>query len=231
MFHRAGLIAKWGRGTNRVVELQEDSVVNDLSTTAAAGKRYRTNYFNLDIITSVGYRVKSRRGTQFRIWATQRLREYIIKGFTLDDERLKQAGGGNCFDELLARIRDIRSSEKVFWRKVLEIYASSIDYDPDTDMFAKQWKEMVCLFNELRPSAWDQVEACLETNGEVGNAEVRAILRTDDPVEASKLIKSWVDLGLLAIANPVAAKRNPRYVRPGKPLELSLVYPDKIASE
>lgn len=88
-------------------------------------------YFNLDVIISVGYRVKSHRGTQFRIWATQRLREYIIKkGFTLDDERLKRAGGGNYFDELLARIRDIRSSEKVFWRKVLDIYATSIDYDP-----------------------------------------------------------------------------------------------------
>ena len=92
-----------------------------------------TNYYNLDVIISVGYRVKSLRGTQFRIWATQRLREYIIKGFALDDARLKEAGGGNYFDELLARIRDIRSSEKVFWRKVLDIYALSIDYDPNTD--------------------------------------------------------------------------------------------------
>jgi hypothetical protein len=79
-------------------------------------------------------RVKSHRGTQFRIWVTQRLREFIIKGFTLDDERLKQRGGGNYFDELLARIRDIRSSEKVFWRKVLEIYATSIDYDPNEEV-------------------------------------------------------------------------------------------------
>lgn len=86
--------------------------------------------YNLDVIISVGYRVKSHRGVQFRIWATQRLREYIVKGFVLDDERLKRAGGGNYFDELLARIRDIRSSEKVFWRKVLDIYATSIDYDP-----------------------------------------------------------------------------------------------------
>ena len=77
----------------------------------------------------MGYRVKSHRGTQFRIWATRRLREYIVKGFALDDERLKRAGGGNYFEELLARIRDIRSSEKVFWRKVLEIYATSIGYD------------------------------------------------------------------------------------------------------
>lgn len=90
-------------------------------------------YFNLDVIISVGYRVKSHRGTQFRIWATHRLREYIVKGFTLDDERLKRGGGGNYFDELLARIRDIRSSEKVFWRKVLDIYATSIDYDPNVE--------------------------------------------------------------------------------------------------
>ncbi len=88
-------------------------------------------HYNLDVIISVGYRVKSHCGTQFRIWATQRLREYLIKGFTMDDERLKQAGGGNYFEELLGRIRDIRSSEKMFWRKVLDIYATSIDYDPN----------------------------------------------------------------------------------------------------
>ena len=111
-------------------ELPEVSVVKEYLTTAADGKNYKTNFYNLDVIISVGYRVKSHRGTQFRIWATQRLREYIVKGFALDDERLKRAGGGNYFEELLARIRDIRSSEKVFWRKVLEIYATSIDYDP-----------------------------------------------------------------------------------------------------
>ena len=87
-------------------------------------------HYNLDVIISVGYRVKSLRGTQFRIWATQRLREYLIKGFTLDDERLKEAGRSTYFDELLARIRDVRSSEKMFWQKVLEIYATSIDYSP-----------------------------------------------------------------------------------------------------
>ena len=111
-------------------ELERTGVVADFATTAADGKTYQVDYFNLDVIISVGYRVKSHRGTAFRIWATQRLREYIIKGFTLDDERLKQSGGGNYFDELMARIRDIRSSEKVFWRKVLDIYATSIDYDP-----------------------------------------------------------------------------------------------------
>ncbi len=105
-----------------------------VQTEGSRGVSREVDFYNLDVIISVGYRVKSHRGTQFRIWATQRLREYIIKGFTLDDERLKQAGGGNYFDELLARIRDIRSSEKLFWRKVLDIYATSIDYDPDTDM-------------------------------------------------------------------------------------------------
>ena len=111
-------------------ELQPGAVVKEFLTTAADGKNYKTSFYNLDVIISVGYRVKSHRGTQFRIWATQRLREYIVKGFSLDDQRLKRAGGGNYFEELLARIRDIRSSEKVFWRKVLEIYATSIDYDP-----------------------------------------------------------------------------------------------------
>jgi len=93
-----------------------------------------TNYYNLDVIISVGYRVKSHQGTKFRQWATLRLKEYIVKGFTMNDELLKQAGGGNYFDELLARIRDIRSSEKVFWRKILEIYATSIDYDSALEM-------------------------------------------------------------------------------------------------
>jgi hypothetical protein len=115
-------------------ELSEPAVIRKFRITASDGKQYDTFHYSLDVIISVGYRVKSHRGTQFRIWATQRLREYLIKGFTLDDQRLKQAGGGNYFDELLARIRDIRSSEKVFWRKVLDLYATSIDYDPNTDL-------------------------------------------------------------------------------------------------
>ena len=90
-------------------------------------------YYSLDVIISVGYRVKSLRGTQFRIWANSVLKEYLIKGFAMNDELLKQAGGGNYFDELMDRIRDIRSSEKVFWRKVLDIYATSVDYDPQTE--------------------------------------------------------------------------------------------------
>lgn len=114
-------------------ELVEDSVVRNFRTTAQDGKSYNTNYYNLDVIISVGYRVKSLQGTKFRQWATARLKEYIVKGFTMNDELLKRAGGGNYFEELLARIRDIRSSEKIFWRKVLDIYATSIDYDPKAE--------------------------------------------------------------------------------------------------
>jgi hypothetical protein len=114
-------------------ELVREAVVANFATTATDGKTYQVDHYNLDVIISVGYRVRSHRGTQFRIWATERLREFIVKGFVMDDERLKRAGGGNYFDELLARIRDIRSSEKVFWRKVLDIYATSIDYDPNTE--------------------------------------------------------------------------------------------------
>lgn len=104
-------------------ELDENSVVRNFRTTAADGKNYDTAFYNLDVIISVGYRVKSQVGTHFRIWATQRLHEYIIKGFVLDDERLKKARY-NYFDELLARIRDIRSSERVFYRKVCDIIAT-----------------------------------------------------------------------------------------------------------
>jgi hypothetical protein len=117
-------------------ELDETTTCKDYLQVQHEGSRKITRtrkFYNLDVIISVGYRVKSHRGTQFRIWATQRLREYIVKGFAMDDDRLKRAGGGNYFEELLARIRDIRSSEKVFWRKVLDIYATSIDYDPNTE--------------------------------------------------------------------------------------------------
>lgn len=118
-------------------ELTEKAVVRNFRTTASDGKNYDVMHYDLDVIISVGYRIRSHRGTQFRIWATARLKEYLIKGFTLDDERLKRLGGGNYFDELLARVRDIRSSEKVFWRKVLDIYATSIDYDPNFEASKK----------------------------------------------------------------------------------------------
>jgi len=121
-------------------ELNRESVVAFFAITASDGKTYNVEHYNLDAIISVGYRVNSIIGTHFRMWATGRLREYIVKGFALDDERLKQAGGGSYFDELLARIRDIRSSEKVFWRKVLDIYATSIDYDPGAEVSREFFK-------------------------------------------------------------------------------------------
>ena len=124
-------------------ELQEEAIIANFATVQNEGTRKVERviaYYNLDMIISVGYRVHSYRGVQFRIWATKVLKEYIVKGFAMNDDLLKRAGGGNYFDELLARIRDIRSSEKVFYRKVLEIYALSIDYDPRVEMTQKFFK-------------------------------------------------------------------------------------------
>lgn len=126
-------------------ELRPEATVAKFATVQTEGNRQVTrdiDYYNLDVIISVGYRVKSLRGTQFRIWASSVLKEYMKKGFALDDDRLKRLGGGNYFDELLARIRDIRSSEKVFWRKVLEIYATSIDYDPSAEASVQFFKQV-----------------------------------------------------------------------------------------
>ena len=124
-------------------ELEEAATVAFFATVQNEGERKverKIAFYNLDMIISVGYRVHSYRGVQFRIWATKVLKEYIVKGFALNDDLLKRAGGGNYFDELLARIRDIRSSEKVFYRKVLEIYALSIDYDPRVEMTQQFFK-------------------------------------------------------------------------------------------
>ena len=135
------VIGKHVRNIFKEGELVKERVWAKSAYTASDGKTYQVDFYNLDVIISVGYRVKSLRGTQFRIWAASILKEYMKKGFALDDDRLKNLGGGNYFDELLARIRDIRSSEKVFWRKVLEIYATSIDYDPKAEssiIFFKQ---------------------------------------------------------------------------------------------
>lgn len=124
-------------------ELQEEATIANFATVQNEGTRKVERviaFYNLDMIISVGYRVHSYRGVQFRIWATKVLKEYIVKGFAMNDDLLKRAGGGNYFDELLARIRDIRSSEKVFYRKILEIYALSIDYDPRVEMTQKFFK-------------------------------------------------------------------------------------------
>ncbi len=124
-------------------ELQRESTVANFATVQFEGDRRverKIAHYNLDVIISVGYRVKSLRGTQFRIWATQRIKEYLIKGFTIDDERLKGNGGGQYWKELLNRIRDIRSSEKVLYRQVLDLYATSIDYDPKSDESVRFFK-------------------------------------------------------------------------------------------
>ena len=123
-------------------ELIKDSVVANFATTANDGKTHQVAYYNLDVIISVGYRVKSKRGVQFRIWATNLIKEYMKKGFVLDDERLKELGGGGYFKELLERIRDIRASEKVFYRQILEIYATSIDYDPTAEVSIQFFKKV-----------------------------------------------------------------------------------------
>ena len=136
------VIGKHVRNVFKEGELSKEAVWAKFAYTAADGKVYDVDYYNLDVIISVGYRVKSKRGTQFRIWATGILKEYMRKGFALDDERLKNLGGGGYFKELLERIRDIRASEKVFYRQVLEIYATSIDYDPKAEISIQFFKKV-----------------------------------------------------------------------------------------
>lgn len=137
-------------------ELDQDAVVREFRTTAADGKSYSVNHYNLDMIISVGYRVKSKTATQFRIWATKVLRDYLVKGFAMDDDKLKNLGGGDYWRELLNRIRDIRSSEKVLYRQVLDLYATSIDYSPS----AAESKEFFAIIqNKLHFAAHGQTAA------------------------------------------------------------------------
>ena len=121
-------------------ELEENSVVKECLTTAKDGKNYKTKFYNLDLIISVGYRVRSVRGTQFRIWANKLIKEYLIKGYNINVKRFKNNGGGTYFEEVLEKIRDIRSSEKVFWRKILDIYATSVDYDAKNEQTREFFK-------------------------------------------------------------------------------------------
>lgn len=123
-------------------ELAQQSVVANFATTASDGKTYQIAYYNLDVIISVGYRVKSKQGTLFRQWATQRLRDYLIKGFALDDERLKKGSSYNYFKELLDRIREIRLSERLFYQQIKDIYATSIDYDPTDEATLQFYKKV-----------------------------------------------------------------------------------------
>ena len=205
-------------------ELNRGSVVTKFATTASDGKNYQVDYYNLDVIISVGYRVKSLRGTQFRIWATNILKEYMQKGFALDDDRLKRLGGGNYFDELLERIRDIRSSEKVFWRKVLEIYATSIDYDPRAEssiLFFKQVQNKMHWAAHKHTAAeviYQRADAEKEHMG-LTSWQGKSIKRTDVEVAKNYLDKDELDAlnkivtAYLDIAEVHALNHEPMYMK------------------
>ena len=205
-------------------ELNRGSVVAKFATTASDGKNYQVDYYNLDVIISVGYRVKSLRGTQFRIWATNILKEYMQKGFALDDDRLKRLGGGNYFDELLERIRDIRSSEKVFWRKVLEIYATSIDYDPREEssiLFFKQVQNKIHWAAHKHTAAeviYQRADAEKEHMG-LTSWQGKSIKRTDVEVAKNYLNKDELDAlnkivtAYLDIAEVRALNHEPMYMK------------------
>ncbi len=205
-------------------ELNKNSVVANFATTASDGKVYQVDYYNLDVIISVGYRVKSLRGTQFRIWATNVLKEYMRKGFALDDERLKRLGGGNYFDELLSRIRDIRSSEKVFWRKVLEIYATSIDYNPKAEssvLFFKQVQNKMHWAAHKHTAAEIIFERANADNDNMGltSWEGKQIKRTDVEIAKNYLNSEEIDAlnkivtAYLDIAEVRALAQEPMYMK------------------
>jgi len=182
-----------------------------------------TNFYNLDVIISVGYRVKSHRGIHFRKWATALIKEYLIKGFAMNDELLKEAGGGNYFDELLARIRDIRSSEKVFWRKVLDIYATSIDYDPKTEQSAIVFKTIQ---NKMHWASHNETAAETiyrridSTNENLGLTNYKGEIPTKKEVEIAKNYLKEDELNILnrmvtaflEIAEIQALDRTPMYM-------------------
>lgn len=205
-------------------ELNRNSVVANFATTAADGKTYQVDYYNLDVIISVGYRVKSLRGTQFRIWASSILKEYMKKGFVLDDDRLKRLGGGNYFDELLSRIRDIRSSEKVFWRKVLEIYATSIDYNPsaeDSVLFFKQVQNKMHWAAHQHTAAeivYQRADAEKENMG-LTSWEGKQIKRSDTEIAKNYLTQTELDAlnkivsAYLDIAEVRALAHEPMYMK------------------
>ena len=218
------VIGKHIRNIFKEGELKKESVWAKFAHTADDGKTYQVDYYNLDVIISVGYRVKSLRGTQFRIWATNILKEYMQKGFALDDDRLKRLGGGNYFDELLERIRDIRSSEKVFWRKVLEIYATSIDYDPRAEssiLFFKQVQNKMHWAAHKHTAAeviYQRADAEKEHMG-LTSWQGKSIKRTDVEVAKNYLNKDELDAlnkivtAYLDIAEVRALNHEPMYMK------------------
>lgn len=180
-------------------ELEEDETMRKIGNSDFSTKP--TNFYNLDVIISVGYRVKSLQGTKFRQWATARLKEYIIKGFAMDDERLKNLGGGNYFEELLARIRDIRSSEKVFWRKVLDVYATSIDYDPKSELSITFFQTVQ---NKMHWAAHGNTAAEIIYNRADSTKENMGLLsfKGEKPTKAeSEIAKNYLDEKELNILN------------------------------
>ena len=188
------VIGKHVRNIFKEGELEKNSVWAKFAYTASDGKDYNVDYYNLDVIISVGYRVKSHRGTQFRIWAMGILKEYMKKGFALDDDRLKRLGGGNYFDELLARIRDIRSSEKVFWRKVLEIYATSIDYDPNLRSFLLLGTASQFFTFTTRKSDFDNVSksTCSSNKGSISIPVLFSTTAATSSVTTTSLLSIWL---------------------------------------
>ena len=218
------VIGKHIRNIFKEGELKKESVWAKFAHTAGDRKTYQVDYYNLDVIISVGYRVKSLRGTQFRIWATNILKEYMQKGFALDDERLKRLGGGNYFDELLERIRDIRSSEKVFWRKVLELYATSIDYDPRAEssiLFFKQVQNKMHWAAHKHTAAeviYQRADAEKEYMG-LTSWQGKSIKQTDVEVAKNYLNKDELDAlnkivtAYLDIAEVHALNHEPMYMK------------------
>ncbi len=207
-------------------ELVADSVIRNFRTTAADGKSYDTNYYNLDVIISVGYRVKSHQGTQFRIWATQVLREYLIKGFALNDERMKSGKSMNYFDELQERIREIRLSERVFYQKVKDIYTTSIDSDPKAEKTIEFFKivQNKLLWAISSQTAAELVarraDARLPTMGMTScdKSDPRRITKADAATAKNYLTEDEMkDLGLLveqylAFAESQARRQVPMYM-------------------
>ncbi len=208
-------------------ELRCDATVAKYATVQMEGNRSVSRdieYYNLDVIISVGYRVKSLRGTQFRIWASSILKEYMQKGFALDDDRLKRLGGGNYFDELLARIRDIRASEKVFWRKVLEIYATSIDYNPSAEasvLFFRQVQNKMHWAAHKHTAAeivYQRADAEKENMG-LTSWEGKQIRRSDTEIAKNYLTQTELDAldkivsAYLDIAEVRALAHEPMYMK------------------
>jgi len=184
-------------------ELQKESTCKDFLQVQIEGNRQverKRKFYNLDAIISVGYRIQSQVATRFRIWATQRLKEYIVKGFTMDDERLKEGGNSRYFEELLVRIRDIRSSEKVFWRKVLDIYATSIDYEPRSDstkLFFQQVQNQMHWATHGHTAAeliYQRADACQPNMG-ITNYPGNTLLKRD--VEVAKNYLNEEELNIL----------------------------------